>query len=170
MLPFNRQGPRGSRQAVLPTENVQHLVSRFYDDDQGFAGTTFLGLEPNQSDRVGPEDLLAVTFMGEIYPPYAVRQLLHGDLGAELSDLLRRIPNVCPIWKVSMEELDGAPTGAWELLRDRLRGFGVGPTRISKLLARKRPALIPIYDSVIGRHVAPVNEYWGVFHGFLCDE
>ncbi|GAB3716492.1 DUF6308 family protein [Mariniluteicoccus flavus] len=41
-------------------------------------------------------------------------------------------------------------------LYEALRGLqGIGPTRASKLLARKRPRLIPIIDAVVKRHAFP---------------
>jgi hypothetical protein len=139
-------------------------------DEGRFAGRTFMELRPNDPDRVRPEDLLAVTFMGEIYPPYAVRKLLNGELGRQLSAILDRIPANLELWKATMDDFDGAPMSAWRLLREALKGCGVVATKISKLLARKRPALIPVYDSIIRDHVAPVGTYWRVFHDLLQDE
>lgn len=163
-------GIEGLRDALLPAREVRALISLFYEDEGRFAGRTFVELRPNEPDRVSAEDLLAVTFMGEIYPPYAVRQLLDGSLGRELSKVLGDIPSDRDLWQVDAAELDGSPTDAWRLLRKALKGYGVGSTKISKLLARKRPALIPIHDSVIGEHIAPAETYWRVFHEFLQDE
>ncbi len=37
---------------------------------------------------------------------------------------------------------------------------GVGPTRASKLLARKRPRLFPIRDEVVGKVLGLEREFW----------
>ena len=44
----------------------------------------------------------------------------------------------------------------------------VGPVRAGKLLARKRPHLIPIVDQVVERVVrAPAGQYWSTFQMLL---
>lgn len=54
----------------------------------------------------------------------------------EFDKVLGEDSPVLQLWKV----LRGQDTGRW----------GMGETRTSKLIARKRPKLIPIYDSVVG--------------------
>src|ERR1035438_10441084 len=51
--------------------------------------------------------------------------------------------------EASVAESDFRP--AWELWRALSELPGLGPTTVSKLMARKRPRLIPIFDSVIDR-------------------
>ena len=54
----------------------------------------------------------------------------------------------------------------WGVLR---KIGGLGPTRTSKLIARKRPPLIPIYDSVVRGAVygSTTRGYWTRLHGAL---
>jgi hypothetical protein len=163
-------GKEALLQAVLPVDPMRRLVSSFYEDTRRFAGTTFLGLEVQQPDRIEASDLLAVTLMGEIFPALAVRELLDGKLGDEVGALLTDIPTKTGMWNVSVEDLhdkDKAPSRLWYQL---LQLYDVGPTKVSKLMARKRPALIPIFDSVIGERIATGDDYWYAFHAFLSDD
>lgn len=57
---------------------------------------------------------------------------------------------------------EAAPTKLWTALR---RLHDVGGTKTAKLLARKRPALIPIYDSVLEEQLGPWNEHWDRYCG-----
>lgn len=156
--------------ALQPREKIQQLVGLFYDDEQAFAGTSFLTLGKTEPDVITPSDLLAVTLMGELYPPKAVRGLLSaGPLREKVSRLLSEIPADLEIWEASAEELhseDAAPVRLWR----ELDAFPyVGSTKVSKLLARKRPRLIPIYDRWIEKKVAPISDYWRVYYEFLSD-
>jgi hypothetical protein len=158
-------GEAALRQAVEPTDKMASAVAAFYLEDGPFAGHTFLGLSPNPPNEIGVADLLAVTLMDEHYRPDAIRDLLEGDAGTRATELLRAIPQDVPLWKV--KDLEGAPDDLWWLLCE-LRE--VGPTRASKLMARKRPHLIPVYDSIVGEVVAPTSTYWEVFRSFLASE
>lgn len=48
----------------------------------------------------------------------------------------------------------------WRLMRALRSLRGVGPTTASKLLARKRPRLRPIWDSVVTEVTDTVTEQW----------
>ena len=163
-------GEAALREALAPEDKVQRLVSRFYDDEKAFAGTTFLDLPEEDPNAIESSDLLAVTLMGETYPAAAVRTLLRMEpWRSAVTSLLVEIPKNLEIWSISDSDLhdeDGAPVKLWRLL-DQL--YGVGPTKTSKLMARKRPGLIPIYDRWIGEKVASRDDYWHVFHRFLSD-
>lgn len=155
------------REALVPAERCQKLVGLFYADDGPFAGKSFLEIEPSDPNRITASDLLAVTFMGEIYPPLAVRQLLHGAVGREAESFLAEIPadeNLANVKDEVLHEEAGPYVGFWQALMPL---HGVAETKVSKLMARKRPGLFPIYDSVIGERVAHVSEYWHVFRAFF---
>ena len=62
--------------------------------------------------------------------------------------MLSDIPSDVPLWEATDEQL-AKRSSAWRLW-DRLMDIpGVSTARASKLLARKRPHLMPILDSVI---------------------
>lgn len=148
--------------AVLrPAAKCKALVAAFYDDGGPFSGQTFLSLTPNDPNKIQAADLLAVTTMDERYGPLAVRKLLSGSEGRQVSRLLVQISADCDLWAAG--NLSSA-SSLWYALTELP---GVGPTRASKLMTRKRPRLIPVYDSVVGRHIAKTTRYWQVFQQFL---
>ncbi len=156
------------QQALDMPKELAAAVRIFYDDDSSFAGSTFLGIE-SDPNCIEAEDLLAVTLMGEMFPAKAVRQLLFGAERDIASKLLAEIKNDA-LWDVDIDALHspGNPVfDLWQLLDDLPY---VGATRASKLMARKRPELIPIYDRIIGERIAGPAEYWYVFHAFLTHE
>lgn len=67
----------------------------------------------------------------------------------------------------SVKDAEGfAP--AWKLWRALRDLPGIGPTRASKLMARKRPRLIPVYDGVIKQYVlASTGNQWVPLHAAL---
>ncbi|MDX3282386.1 DUF6308 family protein [Streptomyces scabiei] len=103
------------------------------------------GDRPEAANAVTADDLIAVQTLSVTIPAEAALDLLEGRLGAQLSDLLYEIPN-----RVDMAEADaadlapGSPTdAAWRLLTDQP---GIGWVTAGKLLARKRPRFLPVYD------------------------
>lgn len=72
--------------------------------------------------------------------------------------LLAEVPHDIDLWEASAEHLEPA----YALYR-RIRMLdGVGPTRTSKLMARKRPRLIPIVDKTIrsGLSMDKTDDSW----------
>jgi hypothetical protein len=100
--------------------------------------------------------------------PARVSIALLGPDAEHASSLLAYIP-------AGLELVDAEPSvvshgsAAWELW-DMLIGYDkVGPTTASKLMARKRPNLIPIHDSVVLatlRH-AEGSDFWASTRGAL---
>ena len=146
---------------LVPVGGCAQLVSIFYDDEGPFSGRTFLSLEPNEPNSIGAADLLAVTTMDEAYGPRAVRFLLESELRSAVEEHLQAIPVDLDLWDAP--DLTAA-TELWRLL-DGLPY--VGATKASKLMARKRPRLIPVYDSIVGSTIATADRYWDVFAEFL---
>jgi hypothetical protein len=93
-------------------------------------------------------------------PPLVALDLLHGALGEESAVFLEQIPTSVPLWDNEAEELikDGGPAdSAWRLLESQ---DGVGWVTAGKLLARKRPSLIPVYDDVVRCAFDRPKEIW----------
>ncbi|MBD8606033.1 hypothetical protein IFT73_04135 [Aeromicrobium sp. CFBP 8757] len=127
------------------------LVSEYYANGR-FAGNLFDGLGENPVGRFTSDDLLAASLLDVRFEPRAVRGLV-SDNAADTA--LAAIPADVAIW-------DGIALGAesdsmklWQSLREL---DGIGPTRASKLMARKRPHLYPILDSVVRRGLGLVNQ------------
>ena len=107
-------------------------------------------------NRVTADDLIAVSFLAVDIPGEAAFGILE-TYASLISDLLAQIPADLDMAKMNGNDFDkllgeDSPTlQLWHVLRGRVTGrWGMGETRTSKLMARKRPRLIPIYDSIVG--------------------
>lgn len=105
------------------------------------------GDRADAADVLGTDDIVAVSLLSVKIPGRASLQIL-GDSSAELTDLLGRVPVDLDMWEASDDVVGPASPAsqAWELLR----GIdGVGWVTAGKLMARKRPRLLPVYDQVV---------------------
>ena len=120
------------------------------DPGGGFhPGRRFDSLEPNVSDRVTAVDLVAVQCLGVVVPVRPALDLLEGDLGDELGRLLATVPDDVDLGTGVASEavtVGSAADRAWSLLVDH---DGVSRVAADKILARKRPRLIPVWDPVV---------------------
>lgn len=100
-------------------------------------------------------DLYALALLSAPVDPRAGIQVLEDDT---LHTLLSQVPvDVCIADPRAMEIL--ADDGTAELLYDRLRAIeSFGYVRTSKLLAFKRPHLIPIRDTVVEHALGAANK------------
>lgn len=105
------------------------------------------GTRARDADRFTADDLVAVSFLSVDIPPLAAKSLLMGDDADAFAALLQELgPD-----RDLVQETDGWSDDwvGWRLWQKLVDLPGVGPTRASKLYARKRPRLRPIYDSVV---------------------
>jgi len=126
------------------------------------------GTRNADADRFTADDLVAVSFLSVAVPSKAAWELLQGR-PADFNALLAEVPDqdladvdprdineVWPAWRL------------WEELR-QLRG--VDWVIAGKLLARKRPRLIPIYDRVVKTVTGGDRNYWvPVCKAFQADD
>lgn len=158
------------------TDTAVDYLQRYYavdiDDKPRYTGSRFetmaaLNPDPN---TLGPEDFLAVSMLSVNVPAEAALRLLGRD-AAVVSRLLAQIPAGVDIVDVESEVLNAdSPAGQlWDVLR---RGRdGLGPTTASKLLAAKRPRLLPIWDSFVEQATGlDTIDYWRKFQYVLTDE
>ena len=153
-----------------PTQAVELLriyyLSRLQDDaekdpwyktraSRGYVGAYFdrwkygaqEEIEDPDADRSTAEDILAVQTLS-----VRVRGWVSVDLVERrqkcFADMLKQIPTDVDLWERG-KRAERAVTAALEL-EEELRCYDqVGPTTAAKLIARKRPRLYPIYDSVV---------------------
>lgn len=144
------------------------LVAAYFDANRGFAGAMFDGLDAsgalanNPVERFVADDIAAASLLDVRFGPPAVRELLTSP---KIHDALAAVPRTATLWDADPETLVAA-TNLWS----SVRGLeGVGVTRTSKLLARKRPLLVPIVDSVILRALHLGNDVWGPLKDALND-
>lgn len=144
-------------EAILATSNVNDEVARYFDPDTGFAADTFNTVGDNDPFDLTESDLLAVSLLDTPLPPNAVRGLLGPDRGT-FAHALHEIGPDLDLWDPHSDQPRVAAATLWSWLH---RYRGVGDTRAGKLLARKRPRLIPIIDSVVAAAIpARHMRYW----------
>jgi hypothetical protein len=101
------------------------------------------GSRPDTRDRITATDLLAVQCLSVVVPAPVSLNLLEGHLGIQVSGFLRHIPASIQLGEPGARDhvLPRSPAEqAWRLLTEQ---DGVGWVIAGKLLARKRPRLIP---------------------------
>jgi Family of unknown function (DUF6308) len=153
----------------------QYFVPAVAGGLPAFSGGRFEGLS-NGGDReevrdgLMPDDLVAVQLLSVVVPRPVVLELLEGDVGREVSTCLGDIPTNVEIGTEAAAPLlaeDGPAERAWKLLTEQ---DGVGWVTAGKLLARKRPKLIPVYDRVVSCAYGRPRRAWSWLHDQFAAE
>src|SRR5260221_4066281 len=135
-----------------------------YFCEPNFAGMTFSDLGRNPPGEIVADDLLAVSLLDITWRPQAVRILL-GSRRQQLSQMLAAIPQATDLWDADDDTLRRIA-----VLWDALTAIdGIGTASATKLLARKRPRLCPISDSVVIKAVDVPGRTWDVLRCLLQD-
>jgi hypothetical protein len=154
---------------VLDDERSLRDLRRYYSPDPEpgqrlFAGRRFeflgVGRYNGDENQFTPADLLAVQCLSVTVPVDVALDLLEGDLSCEVSVLFAKIPAGAQLGKQDARSLveDGREADqAWRLLKAQ---EGVGWVTAGKLLARKRPHLIPVWDHVVRCALGHPNGAW----------
>ena len=156
------------------TDEAVELLTRYYavtaDGRQAYSGSQFEAMAALNSDpnSIGPADFTAASMLSVNIPAQAAIRLLSRDAN-EITALLHQIPVDVDIITIAPNDLvPGGPASLlWQLLR---RGNdGMGRTRTSKLIAAKRPRLIPIWDSFVEQATRlDTSDYWRQFQAVLA--
>lgn len=131
------------------TRALEHLKTYYGRGDSGpYTGSYFNSWAGEQDPyRFTADDLIAVSFLTVHVPAMAARAVLE-TRADECNGLLRAIG---PDRDLVDEDAPGSREhAAWRLEAELRKLDDVGRTTASKLCARKRPRLFPIYDSVVG--------------------
>jgi hypothetical protein len=115
------------------------------------------GTRDADANRFTSDDLVAVTFLSVAVPPRSAWELLCGRPD-DFSHLLAQIPDR-DLAEVSPDEI-GPGWPAWRLWQQLRELRGVNWVIASKLLARKRPRLIPVYDRVVKTVTGGDPNFW----------
>lgn len=140
------------------------------------------GDAPEVMNRVTADDLLAASFLSVDFSHRAAIGILE-TRRTDIAALLSQIPADLDLADLGQDEFksvlgEGSPAWElWDLLRGKSEGkpdekWGIGPTKASKILARKRPRLIPIWDSIVSK-VTGVDSsltQWTDWHAQLTAE
>ena len=125
------------------------------------------GDQADTCNRFTASDILSIEMLSVYLPPLVALDLLEGALGEKAAALLEQIPTSVSLWDNDAVELirdDGPADGLWRLLESQ---EGVGWVTAGKLLARKRPSLIPVYDDVVRCAFGRPREIWKALHNAL---
>ncbi|MDO8150183.1 DUF6308 family protein [Isoptericola sp. b408] len=144
---------------------VQHLQRYFRDvtATSGWAGSRFERLAgggdaPGVVDHFTADDLVAVSLLSVEVPPLAALQILESRK-REIDTLLAALPDRVDLVDVDPSTIDES-WPAWRLWSELRSVPGIGWVTAGKLLARKRPHLVPVYDTVVQRAVNPDGSFW----------
>jgi hypothetical protein len=160
--------------AAIPDETALEYLRKYYGLDAwegcAYTGSHFDSLPVSVADRVTADDIVAVACLSMHIPAAASVKIL-GEQADEIAALLADVPRT-DLQDIPFEDHDklfGEGTAAlalWRMLRNHK---GVGQTTASKLMARKRPGVIPIFDSVVGRVTGFPNAdgTWRAWHQAL---
>jgi hypothetical protein len=137
-----------------------------------YTGRRFEGLggggdRAETRDRITADDLVAIQMLSVRAPAEVAIGLLEGGLGVEISALLRQIPADAEMGLDGVLPLivDGGPAEtAWRILTKQ---DGVEWVIAGKLMARKRPALLPVYDGVVSCQLGEPKGFWVGLHESL---
>ncbi|GAB3316136.1 hypothetical protein GCM10027451_32520 [Geodermatophilus aquaeductus] len=108
--------------------------------------------------RVTAGDLVALTLVGVCVPAGVALDLLEGDLGLDVADLLRQVPADVPITSPLAADLLRPLALARDLLEEPA---GMDLRTAGTLLARKRPLLVPVPDPVVLCALDWSDDPWG---------
>ena len=146
-------------------ENVWAIWAvRDYWTPGRFTGAEFerLGLghggQDPDPDVITATDIVAVSMLDVNVPAKTARDLL-GWRANEIGLVLSRVPDG-PLHEVGLGDVqEGSPAhDLWTMVRSREQAMG--PTTTSKLLARKRPHLLPVHDSLVTSRLGlPVDDW-----------
>lgn len=152
----------------IDPEKGKQLAAQYFEESSSFPGTgTFTGSHfesfagaPNPVNEVTAADLLAVQTLAVTVSSRAALGILE-TYAQRISELLSDIDPTLKLEEVrdegDFEAVLGKNSSAqalWDLLRrnnPQAKRWNVGATTASKIMARKRPHLIPIDDSVVTR-------------------
>lgn len=150
--------------AILDDATTRHLVDIYFEDDR-FAGIDFDSLGPSAPNTFSPADLLALNLLDVRVGPRAMRAILSG----RFDSLLSQIPVDVDLWDARSG--DGSVWSNADALYSLLLELpGMGRTKTSKLLARKRPRLVPIRDSIIENRLGLGEQFWAPLADVLSDD
>jgi hypothetical protein len=152
-----------SEQSLADLDKYFNLASP--EDPPFYTGARFDtlgggGARDDIRDIIMPTDLLAVQCLSVVIAAPVALSLLEGQLGGQMTGCLRDIPASLDLGAAgALDHVQpGSPADrAWQLLREQ---DDVGWVTAGKLLARKRPRLIPVWDNVVKCAYGRPDDAW----------
>lgn len=156
--PENSQAAVGTLRAYFRADPAPKFSGSWFER---FAGG---GDRTETANEFTADDLVAVTLLSVDVPGQAALRILGDHDPAyrdDLSDRLRALPTDVALVDAADEHLAVAEE-LWSLLRSNR---GVGRTKTSKLMARKRPHLLPVINSVVADAVGYDGRNFNFYRG-----
>lgn len=153
-------------------DRIRHNLNRYFAGAEGdlFTGRWFEHWRTlSDPNRFEAADLLAVEALSVQVPPEAAADLV-SDAGERFHDLLDEIPIDVPLWEVPAAMIEaGSP--ADRLHREVDEQPGIGWVTAGKLLAAKRPHLLPVYDQSVKELLNPNGgPFWEPMRDLLVNQ
>ncbi len=149
----------------LTEQSVRHVGASFETIGRRWDG-------PAKINEVTPSDLIALATLSVVVDGVGAIALLESELSSTIAALLAEIPPELSLVDddaPAMLDDSGPAAELWRVVRE-VDGFG--QTRTSKLLGRKRPRLIPIYDSVVAAELGLKGSlhHWDVMRDLVTQD
>jgi hypothetical protein len=151
---------------IFLDQHAAPLLREYLASDDGrprFTGSLFDTLGgggdvPECRNRYASDDIVATTMLAVDVPREAAAWMLVSG-SADLTRLLEEIPAEVDLIDADRTLIeDNSPADRlWGLLKER---DGIGWVIAGKLVARKRPRLIPVYDDVVRTAVGAPKDFW----------
>lgn len=160
----------GDIRRYIEDPEATDLVRRYFapseqtDSGLAYSGARFDtfgggGDAADTCDRFTSDDLVALSFLAVSVPGHAASAVLERKRHM-LNGLLAEIPADVDLWAAD-ESVIADDSPAAKLFHELDSLDGVGWVTAHKLLARKRPRLLPVYDSVVEAALQPNQRaYW----------
>jgi hypothetical protein len=154
----------------LPFSPPDALDTYFHGTPRQFSGSLFDsfgggGDRPDVENQITREDVLAVAAVNASVPAAVASLLLTQPASGRLATWLRQLPTDIDLWDAEDDTLATA-TKAWDEIRT-IHEAGTtsaadGGFAANKLLARKRPRMIPLSDEKVRGvvHLAEGASWW----------
>lgn len=165
-------------QDLTPESRAARLFEYYYcsrndDGSPRFSGSRFDSLGKHASDdsaanEITAEDIAAVLCLGVNIPGDAVVKLLECNK-SQISELLGQIPVNVSLWDSDQAEVEAKSSASNKLWNELKSIHGIKAVKVSKLMARKRPRLIPIYDRRIqaALKLSSATGYWTIYRNLM---
>ena len=157
-----------------------HLVQKYFgltNETGRHVGASFETIGGRWDDaatinEVTPSDLIALATLSVEVKGSSAVALLDPEMSSTITALLAQIPPDLTLVDDDAPAIldDSGPAAElWSVVR-KVDGFG--PTRTSKLLARKRPRLIPVFDSVVAAELGLKGplDHWTVMRDLVTQD
>jgi hypothetical protein len=162
MVDYLQHSPIEDLEGRGPVKQVQ----KYFKPNGQFSGRQFEflgggGDSAEVAHRFTADDLVAVSLLSVNIPGSAAIEILSTRAG-DLAELLSKIPLGLTLWNADESSVDDHDSSASDLWHRLERIHGVGWVTANKLLARKRPHLLPVYDRVVKAKLQPRSKHFWI--------